>query len=327
MGNYLANSGNYGVSPQVMENRKQIVAWFNSPDVIEKVRDSWSSDVSPELFLTAMKSLANLGNFDDVSRESIYIALIEAAKTGLVPSTGRVYFIPRNNRKTGRKELNFQIGYQGYLDLMRRGGFVCYAGVVYKDDEFEVRQGTKPGIKHKPKIDGERKPEDVIAAYAVAIVGDSKEKIFEVMNRAEIERIRLNYSMGASPAWKNGYAEMCKKTAVMRLRKYCPIDTSANEAIVADERRIFGDDEPVKTKTSGATQLKKALGIAPKQTESPFVRAIQNATSVEELDEVYESATVGVDSGEIDTDEYETVIQELTERKRILEPGTFGGRI
>jgi hypothetical protein len=119
---------------------------------------------------------------------------------------------------------------------------------------------------------------------------------------------------------------MCKKTAVMRLRKYCPIDASANEAIVADERRIFGDGEPVKTQTSGATQLKKALGIAPKQVESPFVRAIQNATSVEELDEVFESATVGVDSGEIDADEYETVIRELSERKRVLEPGTFGGR-
>lgn len=327
MGNYLVNSGNYGVAPQTLEKRNQIVAWLNSQDVIEKVKDSWASDVSPELFLTAMKSLANLGNFDEVSIKSIYIALIEAAKTGLVPSTGRVYFIPRNNRKTGQKELNFQIGYQGYLDLMRRGGFVCYAGVVYKDDVFKVRQGTNPGIKHEPKIDGERKPEDVIAAYAVAVVGDTKEKIFEVMNRAEIERIRQKYSMGASPAWQNGYAEMCKKTAVMRLRKYCPIDASANEAIVDDERRIFGDSEPVKTKTCGAAQLKKKLGVAPQPEENPFVLAAQNATTIEELDEIYENATVAIDSGAIDTDEYETAIRELSERKRILEPGTFGGRV
>ena len=56
MGNHLVNSGNYGVAPQTLEKRNQIVAWLNSQDVIDKVKDSWASDVSPELFLTAMKS-------------------------------------------------------------------------------------------------------------------------------------------------------------------------------------------------------------------------------------------------------------------------------
>lgn len=326
MGNLAVNTANYGVSQSVLGKRNEIVTWLNSPQIVEKVRDSITSDITPELFLTLMKSAANLGNFDQVSQKSLYTALIEAARTGLPPTPGRLWFIPRYNSKTRQTELNLQIGYQGYIDLMRRGGYICYAGVVYKGDEFKVRQGTKPSIKHVPNVESERKPEDIIAAYAVAIVGNTGERIFEVLTRAEIDRIRRDCVQGASKAWEKYFGEMCKKTAIMRLRKYCPLDASANEAIVADERRIFGDWEPVKTKTSGATQLKKALGIASKPVESPFVRAIQNATSVAELDEVYENATVSVDSGEIDTDEYETVISELTERKRVLEPGTFGGR-
>jgi phage RecT family recombinase len=326
MGNYLDNASYYGVDQNVLKKRNDIIAWFNSPAIIEKVKESITSDVSPDLFLTLMKSAANLGNFDKVSQTSIYTALIEAARTGLPPTPGRIWFIPRYNSKTRQTELNLQIGYQGYLDLMRRGGYVCYANVVYKDDEFKVRQGTKPGIKHVPNINSERLPEDLIAAYAVAIVGTTGERIFEVLTRAEINRIRQKCVPGNSKPWDEWTAEMWRKTAIMRIRKLCPLDASANEAIVADERRIFGDWEPVKTKTSGAAQLKKKLGIAPQPTESPFVLAVQNATTVEELDEIYENATVAVDSGAIDVDEYETAIRELSERKRILEPGTFGGR-
>lgn len=327
MSNYLANSGNYGVSQNVLEKRNEIIAWFNSPAIVEKVKESITSDISPDLFLTLMKSAANLGNFDQVSQKSLFTALIEAARTGLPPTPGRLWFIPRYNSKTRQTELNLQIGYQGYLDLMRRGGYVCYAEVVYKDDEFKVRQGTKPGIKHIPNITSERLPEDLIAAYAVAIVGTTGERIFEVLTRAEINRIRQKCVPESSKPWIEWTSEMWKKTSIMRLRKRCPLDASANEAIIADERRIFGDWESVKTKTGGASQLKRKLGIAPQPEENPFVLAVQNATTIEELDEVYENATVAVDSGAIDTDEYETTIRELTERKRILEPGTFGGKV
>lgn len=64
------------------------------------------------------------------------------------PQLGHYYLVPRNSKKKGYKEANFQLGYKGYLQLAMRSG-------QYLDiDVIEVREGEYIG---RDKITGKHK--------------------------------------------------------------------------------------------------------------------------------------------------------------------------
>ena len=76
---------------------------------------------------------------------------------GLEPnnSLGQAYIIPRKNKKLGKNEAQFQIGYQGLVDLAYRSGQYknISAHEVYKEDQFDYELGTNMFIKHVPSQD------------------------------------------------------------------------------------------------------------------------------------------------------------------------------
>ena len=47
----------------------------------------------------------------------------EALNLSPSPQLGQFYMVPYNNRKTGQKEAQFQLGYKGYLQLAERSGY------------------------------------------------------------------------------------------------------------------------------------------------------------------------------------------------------------
>ena len=89
------------------------------------------------------------------SQESLLGALMVSAQLGLEPGTlGQCYLIPFENKKAGTVECQFQIGYKGLIELLRRSGQLSdiYSYTVYENDDFNIEYGLSRTLTHKPKF-------------------------------------------------------------------------------------------------------------------------------------------------------------------------------
>jgi len=177
------------------------------------------------------------------SPESFLIALFKACQYGLDPTgVGNQGHIIAYK---GRAE--FVRGWGGVITMAGRRGIKVDTFAVYDCDEFEmIRQtngdGYFVGLHHKEIRDGELG--DVKAAYAVATCKDWDEPMIEVVWRHDIEKIRTNSASPNSPAWKQWYSEMARKTAVNRLAKRLPLFVEIKE--------VGDDGKPTKRLSSVA---------------------------------------------------------------------------
>lgn len=174
-------------------------------------------------------------------------ALLNAAQLGLEPNTplGQAYLIPYNNYKTHQKECQFQLGYKGLIELAHRSGELksIEAHVVYEHDDFEFEFGLEPKLKHIPSMDDDRG--EITWVYAIYHLVNGGYG-FEVMSKAEVNKHRNKYSKAAnSPAWKDAWEEMAKKTVVKKALKYAPLKTDFVREMNTDEStmNMVEDDE------------------------------------------------------------------------------------
>ena len=165
----------------------------------------------------------------ECSIPSIFGAIIQASILGFSPasSLGECYFVPFWNSKTGQSDLQFMIGYKGYMKLARQSDMIAkiYAECVYKGDKFKYLLGLHKQLEHEPVLSNERKDADIEYVYAVCIYKDGLSD-FIVLTRQEVERLRLRSpSQKAVPtgAWLTDYAAMSKAKAVKQLAKWLPL--------------------------------------------------------------------------------------------------------
>jgi recombination protein RecT len=173
----------------------------------------------------------------ECSAISIVGCVIQAAQLGLelTGPLGQAYMVPYNNKHTGQKEAQFQTGYRGLMDLAYRSGRVetFAARVVYANDAFAYRYGTKPRIEHTPTMS---EPGEPVAVYAVLnLKGGAFD--FEVMSKAQIDAHQKRYSKqnGQYSPWATAWEEMAKKTVIRRLAKRAPVSIEIQRAAVLDE--------------------------------------------------------------------------------------------
>lgn len=188
-------------------------------------------------------------------------ALFQSAQLGLEPNVeGQAYLIPYKNTKyiNGKKtqvdEVQFQIGYKGYIELFYRHGAALAIDMhtVYKNDLFEYSYGTEPLLKHCPKF---TERGEAIAYYAIAYLKNGG-KVFKVMSKEEcIEHgkkhsktykdkewsdIEKKYIPLANPhfspdsPWSKDLNAMCKKTVLIQLAKVLPKSVELQKALAMD---------------------------------------------------------------------------------------------
>jgi recombination protein RecT len=171
----------------------------------------------------------------DCSATSFITAILTSAQLGLEPSVmGQVYFIPYYNSKTQMKEVQFQIGYRGLLELVRRSGEIqsISAHEVYEKDQFEFEYGLNEKLIHKPYLNGDRGK--MVAVYAVARFKDGGQA-FEVMTIEDVNKLRDRSRSANSGPWVTDYPAMAKKTVLKQLCKYLPLQTEVSTALAVDE--------------------------------------------------------------------------------------------
>lgn len=116
----------------------------------------------------------------DCTRESLLMSVMQCAQLGLEPILGRAYLIPYENSKhingkwVKQLECQFQVGYQGLVDLARRSDTISdvWAFNVFEEDEFDLSYGLDRRIHHRPWfMDPEKRKKgesgEIIGAYAV----------------------------------------------------------------------------------------------------------------------------------------------------------------
>lgn len=175
--------------------------------------------------------------------QSLLASVMQCAQLGLEPGVlGHAYLIPFNNKKKDKngtvyyeQEAQFQIGYKGLLDLVRRTGEISSiaAHAVHKNDEFEFEYGLNEKLKHVPKMEGDRGAVYLYYAYAKFKDGGYS---FLVMGKRDIERHRDLYSKTAKfGPWVDQFDEMAKKTVIKALVKYMPISVEIQNKVAMDE--------------------------------------------------------------------------------------------
>lgn len=181
----------------------------------------------------------------ECSVESLIGATMQASILGFEPvaALGQCYYVPFNNKKNNKREVQFIIGYKGMIELARRSGEIetVYTQVVYENDEFEYEFGLEPKLVHRPDT-GERGK--MTHAYAVCKFKDGG-FAFEVMSKSDIDKIKSKSQAGSSnfSPWNSGYYdEMARKTVIRRLFKYLPISIENNRQILTDESVIKPED-------------------------------------------------------------------------------------
>ena len=179
--------------------------------------------------------------------ESLIGALMVSAQLGLEPGTlGQCYLIPFENKKAGTVECQFQIGYKGLIELLRRSGQLSdiYSYTVYENDDFNIEYGLSRTLTHKPNFD-ERG--EIKGFYAVAILKDGA-KAFEYMTKDEITKHEEKYRKGSykNDVWNKNFEEMAQKTVVKKLLKWLPVSVEFLEMAAKDEKsfKVVDDKSP-----------------------------------------------------------------------------------
>ena len=179
--------------------------------------------------------------------ESFIGALFQSAQLGLEPDIdGQCYFIPYTNSKkigntwTKVKEIQFQIGYKGYISLFYRhqNNLSLDMHAVHENDLFEYGYGTDAMLKHRPKLKKDRGK--VIAYYAIAKLANGG-SIFKVMSKEEILNHAIKHSKMydkekgmLTGVWVTDPDAMAKKTVLLQLMKLLPKSAELQQAVEMD---------------------------------------------------------------------------------------------
>ena len=183
--------------------------------------------ISPVMLIrTAITALQRQPTLFQCTSRSLCGCLMEVGQLGLTldANLGHAWLVPFNNRKTGKKEAQLQIGYKGMILMGKDAVDVIFEmEVVYEGEAFKYTRGMNATITHEPPIDRQTDAAKIVAAYAIAYFPDGRTK-FEVMSRDAIEIIRKRApsARGRSSPWDSDYGEMSKKTVLRRLFKTIP---------------------------------------------------------------------------------------------------------
>lgn len=188
-------------------------------DKLESISDALPKDFNQTRFV--QNSLALLNDKPELaqfSQAQIMNGLLKGSYLGCDFFNSECWLIPYKG------QLQFQLSYKGEKKLAKKYSTRpiqdIYAKVVRQGDEF-----TEQIIDGKQSIDFKPLPFNggaIIGAFAVCLYLDGG-MIYETMSLEEIETARKQ-GMGSTPAWKNFYQEMAKKTVLKRLCKNVDID-------------------------------------------------------------------------------------------------------
>jgi len=243
----------------------------------------------------------------ECTASSLIGAVMQASILGFPPvqELGLCWFVPFRNKKNGQTEVQFQIGYKGYIAMAFRSGQVkdIYAIPVYEKDEFEYNLGINRDIKHKPYSGQNRGP--LVYVYAVAHFVNGGYAL-EVLDRFEVMKIK-KASQGSdskfSP-WNTWEDRMWCKTAIKRLKTWLPLSIDIVNQMEADDSVIIADEHG-------------EIIEAQKQYDNLVDVVDQETGEIKSSNDLYDQLSQMLKNVETE-EEYHKIIEEVNERMTVL---------
>jgi recombination protein RecT len=218
---------------------------LKSPTALNRIKNALphaDTSASEKFLMLARLEISKSDYLCKCKGETVLGCLIKAASLGLYVNTGDAYLVPYKDT------CQLQIGYQGMLKLLYRGGMKSITvNAVYSNDVFEFVDGTERMIRH---IRSFKDRGEFMCVYCIAKING--EQIIEIMDKNEIDLV-MSKSKSAqkndSP-WNIFYDEMAKKTVIRRLFKKLPqekLDIETVYALRDDDCLDLENCEPVET--------------------------------------------------------------------------------
>lgn len=176
----------------------------------------------------------------DCSAASMLSAIMCCAETGLIPDSPaqECHLIPFGGQVT------WMPGYRGLIRLARQSGDVAdvETAVVFEKDKFSCVRGLNQDLKLE-EADGDRG--EMVKVYAIIFYTDARIRPrFEVMSKADVDKVRSHAPGKGSDAWVKWYEEQARKTVLKRLLKTAPFSPQLVTAIDRDNQiEIEGTQE------------------------------------------------------------------------------------
>lgn len=233
-------------------------AIVRSDGMLQQIAMALPKHITPDrmarVVCTALKRVRNLSI---CTRDSFLGCLMDCSQMGLEPDGRKAYLIPFKNR---RKKPNGQwedvyectliVGYQGYVELVRRSNevSVIHADVICDNDIFRYDRGEI--MEHR--IDFKNPRGEVYAAYAMVKYKDgthqcqvmTKDAIYAIRDKSQGWRAFKKGDAKQSPWDPNdpsSEGEMMKKTVFRRLVKWLPQSSERLTAAIDIDDRDYNE--------------------------------------------------------------------------------------
>lgn len=192
-------------------------------------------------------------------------SLMSCAEFDLYPSNvaGEAFIIPYNG------VAQFQLGYQGLITLLARGGYSVNAQIVRAKDKFEYAEGLAPVLNHSwPPFASDADRGEPVGVYAVITDVRGKVVSLTVMSREDVMKIKnLSKAKGSQYGpWNSNqdpFFTMWKKSAIKQATKFVPKTETLQKAIERDNE----EDSTIPKNTLNAEG--PAAGAASHKAELP----------------------------------------------------------
>lgn len=244
------------------ENELQVAFSEQLSDKLITMENALPKDFNKTRFI--QNAIAVLNDNPDLMRTNkaeLIQCLVKAAFLDLDPMNKECYIIAYQGKP------QFQASYIGQKKFVKKYSIRpikdIYAKLVREGDSFEEKV-----IDGKPSIDFKPVPfsnADIVGVFAVVLYEDNGLE-YEVMSKEEVENNRKNFSKASnSPAWKNSWGEMAKRSCLRRLIKHISVDFESVEASKAWEEAGDLDTnvirKPIQTETVNAFADEKVVEI------------------------------------------------------------------
>lgn len=222
---------------QVAQQTKSLKQYVSD----DKIRQKFTEILGEKSkgFLASVMQVANSPMLKNADPATVINAAMMAATLDLPINNnlGFAYIVPFNNRKEGKIEAQFMIGWKGYVQLAQRSGQFSriVATLVYADQlvEFNVLDGHKFDWSKTPK--NNEQPIGYLA-YFKLINGFTAELY---MSRDDVSKHANKYSQTARKGygvWKDNFDAMALKTVLkLLLSKQAPLSIEMQSAVLADQ--------------------------------------------------------------------------------------------
>lgn len=201
----------------------------------DKIVRNLPPSVRPERFIGAA-SIAVRKNAAllDLDQASLWNAIAECARDGLVPDHREAVLLPYWDDATKRKIVRYSPMVAGIQKRLFELGDIdqINARAVYKNDRFEMLLGTEEKIIHMPAL-GERGP--IIGAYAIFKKAGRLIHI-EWMPQDDLDKVKGAAKTKA--VWNAWPEEMTRKSVIRRGAKYLPLSHEAMQIVTQDDALV-----------------------------------------------------------------------------------------